>query len=1345
MEATLARSLGLHEDAQSEGPRRRLWVKSLEVRRGPFILKGILSIRRERRGCVWYDRAVKINLRDLYRNDVYSASYRTRYQHLELDYVRQVSGNERHSRPHFVGEILSRNGDKVSHMFLYDTGADSNWMPLKMAQDLGLRLMRTQVSAFTATNGSLGDVYLTLAKARFSKEGEWGITPFKVSEKLAGGPIVGYRWSIDHVISMRPGEGFTLLTKDGDVEYVPFKEVRGVETTRSQQGIHSIGELPSKDADIEDVQERESVYQRIQILKLDSRLTPEQQEALRNVLRRHWRVFRSKTGRTALTEHRIILEPGRKPPVAKLRRRSPAEATAERAKVQELLEKDMIEPSSGEFAFANVMVPKPDGRWRMTTDFRPLNDITVKDRYPIPQVRELLDWLGQFRYFSKLDLKDGFYQIPLAEESRDLTAMITPDGLFRYKVMPQGLCNAPPTFQRLMNRVLGPERWKNSVIYIDDLLVGTSSFGEHLEKLDRVLQRFEEAGLTFSLEKCEFLVQTFEYLGHETSPDGLRPNKKNRTAIQALKVPDNPTELQQFLGLTGWFRDFIPGYEQVASPLRTALKGLNLNKKKKFKAQRVPKPRDWEERFGPQQVEAFNRLKDLLSETTDRVLAHFDPEAPKVLDTDASGTALGAVLYQEDTDGSLKPLIFISKTFSKSERNYTTTEQECLAVIYAVNKCRHYIHGRHFVIRTDHQALRWLLSLKEARGRLARWALRLSEYDFDIVHKPGQYHVVPDALSRLPKEETEEDHLPIPEAEEMISIIRELEDLPEDMNPELLEMLEEDSMSEWLNAITRMSHRLSQEPVEVEVQSDEGLLNEVTFSLPSLEEIRSAYGDDELLIRHITPIDEGKRVDSYPEYFRDEDGIIHANTRRGVKIVLPNVTRVIQPVLNYFHVSPLGGHRGITATTERISARYYWPTMVAEIRDFVSACASCNAVKPGQHNRPQRPMRMISVTRKFEIVGIDVCTVRPVSKKGNSKILVVSDLFTKFVMAWAIPNETTIVVVQTLLDRWLTIFGLPEKILSDNGPNFRSNLFQAVCRRLGIQKVYTTPYHPQTNGQVERFNRTVVQYLSMYVSSSQDDWDDWLGLACYVYNSTPHSVTGVSPFKMIFGHDPPDWASVNGPYHEVIEPSNREISAHEYVENLSQKLADLYEQASISANRKKAAQARRYDQRVIQRPFLYKEGDLVYIWLPKLARGEGKKLTAPWIGPYRVQRVLPNDIHIIVAPIESDDRETKVHINRVRRVHPDLVEVSNLAGTGVPSVLADGRWIIDKIVGHRTRNGINEYKIHWFKKPSKEDSWENALAIPPLILWEYKTRFQRSTQPDADLEVESPLQSRRRA
>ena len=466
-------------------------------------------------------------------------------------------------------------------------------------------------------------------------------------------------------------------------------------------------------------------------------------------------------GRTNVLKHRINTE-NTEPIKQRAYRCSKEDKEETERQIKDLLEKGIVKRSHSPWSSPIVFVAKKNGKRRMCIDYRKINNVTKKDNHPLPRIDELLDTFEGKKWFTSLDLASGYWQVPIEEKDKEKTAFITHEGLYEFEVMPFGLCNAPATFQRMMHIVLGESLYKTVLVYIDDVIIYSETFEEHMIHIKEVFKKLRKTNLKIRAEKCSFAKQEIEFLGHIIGKDGIKVNEKLVEKVKNFPRPKSVTELRGFLGLASYYRRFIKDFAKVAKPLNELLKGSRKKKSKWKKKQNIceicNEKGHYEDeclenkgkitgKWTNKQEESFEILKEKLTNAPIIKYPNWDKEF--ILHTDASGFALGEVLSQKgESEKDEHVIAYASKSLTESERKWSTTELECLAIIWAVEKFHYYLAGRKFKIITDHYALKWLKE-NALKGRLARWILRLQPYDFEIIYKEGKKHKNADALSRI--------------------------------------------------------------------------------------------------------------------------------------------------------------------------------------------------------------------------------------------------------------------------------------------------------------------------------------------------------------------------------------------------------------------------------------------------------------------------------------------------------------------------------------------------------------------------------------------------------------------
>lgn len=895
-------------------------------------------------------------------------------------------------------------------------------------------------------------------------------------------------------------------------------------------------------------------------------------------------------GRTSVTQHRI--NTGNHPPIKQNPRRLPF-AKVEEVKdlLKDMQNKDVIEPSFSPWASPIVLVRKKDGSTRFCVDYRRLNDITKKDCYPLPRIDDTLDTLSGNEWFSTLDLKSGYWQVELHPEDREKTAFTTGgQGLWQFKVMPFGLCNAPATFERLMETVLRGLSPESCLVYLDDIIIVGRDFNEHLRNLKKVLEKLREANLKLNPSKCHLFRREVNYLGHIISADGVKTDPQKVSAVKEWSRPQNVHELRSFLGLCTYYRKFVKGFSLIARPLHK----LTENQQKFLWTDDCEK--------------AFNNLKEAL--TSAPILSYPDPEKSFILDADASNESIGAVLSQE-INGQERVIAYWSKCLSKPERNYCVTRKELLAIVKAIENFHSYLYGRKFLLRTDHASLTWLLNFKNSEGQIARWIQKLEEYDFEIKHRKGSLHGNADALSRRPCSNGCRYCTAAEKKYDKIGpVIRQIKDsVPAQIDP-------------WGDKEVRES-QLTDPDIKPILE-----LIESSSTRPSWQDI-SSYSPDT------------KRYWALWDSLHIRDGVLYrkwesedGKTSKW-QLVLPRSR--IPEVLEQLHSSPTGGHFGVMKTIRKIRERFFWNKVKDDVEKWCKSCDACGARK-GPKTRCRGKLQRYNVGAPFERIAFDILGPLPRSNDGNKYILVVMDYFTKWPEAYPIPDQEATTVAEVLLQNWISRYGTPLQLHSDQGRNFTSAVFKALCVLLKIDKTQTTPLHPQSDGMVERFNRTILNHLSLHVSKNQQDWDRKLPLFLLAYRSAVHETTGFTPSKMLFGRE------LRLPCDLLFgRPPDAPSSPEDYVCELQERLECVHEFARNRINIATEKMKTRYDTRATEHEF--HEGDKVWFWNPIRRKGLSPKLQSNWDGPYTVLKRL-NDVVIRIQK-SRNSKPRVVHCDRL--------------------------------------------------------------------------------------------------
>ena len=935
----------------------------------------------------------------------------------------------------------------------------------------------------------------------------------------------------------------------------------------------------------------------IETLKTKDTLQPDEKLKLTIMLQEHHQVFALEDGERGETDLiEFSIDTGDARPLRQPARRIPFAARQEVSKqLMSMLQTGVIQPSQSPWASPVVLVKKKDGSLRFCIDYRPLNSVTKPDMFPLPRIDDLLDQLGKSQFFSTLDLASGYWQIKVEDESREKTAFITNQGLYEFRVMPFGLTNAPAVFQRLMQQVLSglnPVEGPDFVaVYLDDVLVFSETLDDHLMHLRLVLERIGQAGLKLKPTKCHLVRQEVEYLGHIITPNGLLPNPKLIEAVRDFAVPMSVKETRQFLGLASYYRRFVPQFAKIARPLHQLTR-----KNVTF---------EWT----PSCQTAFDQLKCFLIQSPILAYPNFSKEF--TVETDASVKGLGAVLSQTQEDGKLHPVSYASRALSRVEENYAITELETLAVVWALTHFHHLIYGHHVTVITDHTAVKAVLGTPNPSGKFARWWNKVygcGAKKVDIIYRPGRENSNADALSRMP-------HLPAPdqgvgEDEVQVGIVR---------------------------GDTTMDELLSADPTS-QIPDDFGSEQSKDANLEPL----ISYLRDGTL-----PSDDArsrKVLSQAPQFTLFQDILYILDTKRKdrLRVVVP--AHLKQGILAEHHAGGMAGHFSGPRLYKTLEYRWWWQGMYTDAMEHAKNCPQC-AVVGGTARAKRPPLQPIPVDRIFQIVGVDVMEL-PRTSQGNRYVVVFQDFLSKFPLVFPTPDQKSLRIAKLLVEEVVPLFGVPEALLSDRGTNLLSHLMRDVCVLLGVKKLNTTAYHPQCDGMIERFNRTLKDMLRKHAAKFGAQWDTYLYGVLWAYRNTPHDSTGEKPSFLLYGHDcrSPTEAALLPP--TPMEPTEVDDYREEIVLSLSQ-ARDVAVKSIRKAQRRYKKQ---YDKRAT--PSTMKVGDWVFVHFPQEEVGKMRKLSRPWHGPYRI--LSRDDPDVTVTRVYSPRNPIQVHQLRVAPCPPHL-------------------------------------------------------------------------------------------
>ena len=991
-------------------------------------------------------------------------------------------------------------------------------------------------------------------------------------------------------------------------------------------------------------------------MKSITHLNSSQRKILRNFLIDNADVYSSgkkDLGHTHLVKHDIDTQ-GHTPVRQRMRHQPLAKQSIEDELVDEMLDQEVIEPSKSPWASPIVLAKKKDGSTRFCVDYRKLNLITKKDAYPLPRVDDCLSSLNGAQYFCTLDLTAGYWHVGLTDRAKERSAFICRKGLFQWNVMPFGLCGAPATFERLMETVLHGLQWQTCLLYLDDIIIFGHTFEETMARLKEVVHRLRQAGMKLKPKKCVLFQKSVQFLGHVVSADGIRTDPEKVRAISEWPIPRHGlkegrrsipfvTQVRSFLGICSYYRRFIPNLAKIAEPLqRYTRDGADL---------------EWTTEAN----NAFNSLKEKL--ITAPVLRYPDLSKPFIVDSDACDYALGAVLSQVDErDGREHPVAYMSSTFSDAERHYCTWRKELMAVYRAIKHFEPYIYGRSIKIRTDNSAVRCLMNSPDLNAQTASIIAYIQSLDMTIEHVRGSTHKAADALSRqLIKEHRchqctpKRDYTHFTDATTQVNLFQ---DAP-DNSTEFVHRVQTRSATKADDSTNNddevlepewKSNEWSHDDLLQAVNKDADLVNfidllkksgkkppwqEVSPRSPTFKVLWSEWDrlllKDGLLFR--------KRI--------DKDGSL-----KSWQLVVPCKLR--RSIFDMCHGTPFGGHLGSRKTLGKIRTRFFWPRCSEDVKVWVQQCDNCTANKPLLRHTHAR-LQVYTVGVPGERSACDVMGPLPLTPRKNKYIFVVGDYFTRWVEAIPVPDETAETLARALVHHYIAKFGVPLSLHSDQGRSFESKLWTELHNILGITKTRTTPYRPQSDGFIERFNRTLGHMLRAAIAENRQDWDDLVPILSMAYRASVNETTGFTPNMLMLGRE------VLLPIDLVVPRIlDDETTLPDFVAKLRETMEKVHDEVREHTSWSVQRQKRLYDLRAKDR--CLQVGQLVWYNLPPQKTGTAaRKLRCRRQGPFAVMAKL-DDVRYVIKK-GPKQKPMKVHVDyllpymgqkKLRWVHREL-------------------------------------------------------------------------------------------
>lgn len=937
---------------------------------------------------------------------------------------------------------------------------------------------------------------------------------------------------------------------------------------------------------------------------------------------------------TNLYEQTITLKPNTEPVYIKPYRLPYAQHSEVKKQIEKMLSEGIIEPTRSEWSSPVLLVPKKSDinngkKWRLVVDYRKLNNVIEHDKFPLPNITEVIDSLSGSIYFSQLDLSSAYYQVSLHPDSRKFTAFCS--GQYQMARMPMGLKTSPSAFSRMINIAMSGLNYEKCLVYLDNLVTFGKSISDHNKNLLDVFIRLRECNLKLNPEKCDFLRKEMLYLGHVVSENGVSPDPEKVTILTNYPQPTNTDEARRFVAFANYYRKFIKNFAKIAYPLN-ALSRKNV-------------PFIWDDNC----KKAFDLLKKSL--TTSPVLQYpdFSKNNLFTVQTDASGYAIGAVLSNKNGN----PIAFASRSLNKAEKLYPTIEKELLAIVWAVKHFRPYLYGRTFKILTDHKPLIYLFNMKDPSSRLMKFRLILEEYDFSVEYIKGTDNVVADTLSRLvlTSDELKEMHERVVRVMTRGQKKRMAADPPADTSfsddwpdqPRVVETSVLPKESVEMSFITNNELNKLRLTEKIERENKTFIYSprkKIIFINPASRSQLTPGA----FVRELGEFCKSINVEEVYFLKNNNNNIfvkkmineINGNDKwSGPRlIILKNIQRIDNKddqrvVLNDFHLLPTSGHAGIRRMFNNIKHYYYWPGLENDIKEFVHKCEQCQKQKYSVKTR--EPMTITTTAGSaFEKVFLDIVGPLPKDDENYSYILTLQCELTKYVEAYPLITKSSTEIAQSLVCNFILRYGIPLEVATDRGAEFTSDIFKQVCKLLNIKQIQSTAYHHESIGALENTHKNLGAFLRIQTDNHPEGWSRWLPFWNFSYNTSVHSQTRFTPYELVFGK-------------KCILPSNLTSCTVDPLYNCDHYPAELRYRIQVSLNeaRDNLLQSKhnrkiKYDSKI--NSVTYKPNDLIL-----LKNETGNKLDSIYLGPYVVIRDLAPNVEIM-----KNGKLDTVHKNRTK-------------------------------------------------------------------------------------------------
>lgn len=1077
-------------------------------------------------------------------------------------------------------------------------------------------------------------------------------------------------------------------------------------------------------------------------------LTSEQKDDLLIFLGKNRKVFAkdlSELGRTSIYHHKI--HTGDNPPVKRrFYRTTPATKRELDKKLDEMLKHDIIEPTLSPYASPCILVKKPNGDWRVAIDYRELNKTIQPINYAVARLDDIFDSLAESKskIFSSLDLASSFWQIPLHADSKHKTAFTTYRGNYQFNVTPMGLSHSTHTYNLVMNKILHKLNWLCALTYIDDILVYSQNYTQHLQHLQLIFDRLREHNLTLKPSKCKFALKEVCFLGHVITKDGVKVNPDKMSAVMEFPTPTTQKHVRQILGLGNFYRKFIYKYSELVHPLNNLL--------------RKDVPFQWTEECD----KAFKTLKEKLVSAP--ILVYPDFTKPFILYTDASNFAISYILGQVDDQNREKVIAYGGRAVHKHEASWHINTLEALAIVEGIKHYHVYLANSHFTVITDNISSSYFTKVKEPKGRLARWVIFTQSYDFDIVHRPGRKHGNADALSRREYAHSNE--------KSEISIQPEMLTIESESDHKIASRpwqeyqigYESNCPSHNNNTHTNPKHSPLQLyaadlPIEQIAATTPASLQDLQREDPEYQQLINYLTNDELP----STVKDARRLLILVQDYILENGVLfhlwypkgkgHKKERVIKQLCVPHTLR--NDILLSYHDSVLACHMATERCFQTIRMKYYWKSMYQDIKTYIETCEECQKSKRHYQGKsaPLHPFK--SDDDIFSRLHMDFLELNK-TPEGFKYLLVVTCAFSKWNEAFPMKSTKAVDVARVLYDEIITRYGAFKVLITDRAQDFVSKLIKELCNLFQITKLNTCSYCPQGNAQVERTNGTILKCLRIYSNKEQNNWPSLIPSILLANRIAPNESTGLSPYMILFGREcrlPLDTA--------LLPPTNLHGTAEDYMRSIIEKQQMTREIVQENISKAQEKYKTHYDKKTKEPS--YKVGQRVWLYSSRVQKGLKVKMIQKYVGPYYIVQIKNNITFKLRRCADNTLVRSMIHANRLKPYHdpasrptnlpemfrndtiernpeeiteeneddpPHLPQTQNMASqedvheTGSTQTVAGtpdqtDQWFpVDKLLKCAKIRGKKQYKVKWRGK-NHPPTWEPEENIPDILIREY--------------------------